>query len=43
MALAAQPANTIHAPDILATVVAREPQPTETVEERPGQAEGGRP
>jgi len=43
MALAAQPANTIHAPDILTTVIAREPQPTETVEEKPGEAEGGRP
>jgi hypothetical protein len=41
MALAAQPANTVHAPDILTAVTARRPPPTETVEETSWEAEGG--
>jgi hypothetical protein len=42
MALAAQPANTVHAPDILAAVTAGQPPPTEPVGETSWEAEGGR-
>jgi hypothetical protein len=41
MALAAQPANTVHAPDILTAVTAGQPPPTEPVEETSWEAEGG--
>jgi hypothetical protein len=41
MALAAQPTNTVHAPDILTTVIARQLPRTETVEEKSWEAEGG--
>jgi Family of unknown function (DUF5994) len=41
MALAAQPANTVHAPDILTAVAAGQPPPTEPVEETSWEAEGG--
>jgi hypothetical protein len=41
MALAAQPANTIHAPDILTAVAAGQPPQTEPVEETSWEAEGG--
>jgi Family of unknown function (DUF5994) len=41
MALAAQPTNTVHAPDILTAVTAGQPPPTETVEETSWEAEGG--
>ncbi len=41
MALAAQPTNTVHAPDILTAVSARQPLLTETVEETSWEAEGG--
>ena len=41
MALAAQPTNTVHAPDILAAVTSRRPPPTETVKETSWVAEGG--
>jgi hypothetical protein len=41
MALAAQPANTVHAPDILTAVTAARPPSTEPVEETSWEAEGG--
>jgi hypothetical protein len=41
MALAAQPANTVHAPDILTAVTAGQPPPTETAAETSWEAEGG--
>src|SRR3954470_3991440 len=41
MALAAQPPTPTPAPDIPPPVIAREPQRTETVEEKSGEAEGG--
>jgi hypothetical protein len=41
LALAAQPANTVHAPDILTAVTAAQPPSTEPVEETSWEAEGG--
>jgi hypothetical protein len=41
MALAAQPANTVHAPDILTAVTAGQPPPAETAAETSWEAEGG--
>jgi len=41
MALAAQPTNTIHSPDILTAVTDGQLPPTETVEEKSWEAEGG--
>jgi Family of unknown function (DUF5994) len=41
MALAAQPANTVHAPDILTAVTAAQPPSTAPVDETSWEAEGG--
>jgi hypothetical protein len=41
MALAAQPTNTVHAPEILTAVTARRPPAAKTVEETSWEAEGG--
>ena len=41
MALAAQPTNTIHAPDILTAVAAGQSPPSEPVDETSWEAEGG--
>ena len=41
MALAAQPANTVHAPDILTAIIGRQSPPTEPVQETSWEAEGG--
>jgi hypothetical protein len=41
MALAAQPANTVHAPDILTAVAAGQSPPSELMEETSWEAEGG--
>jgi hypothetical protein len=41
MALAAQPANTVHAPDILTAVTAARPPSTAAVDETSWEAEGG--
>lgn len=41
MALAAQPANTVHAPDILTAVTAGQSPPSELMEETSWEAEGG--
>ncbi|HEX5532301.1 MAG TPA: hypothetical protein VFX33_01005 [Actinomycetales bacterium] len=41
MALAAQPANTVHAPDILTAVTAAQPPSMAPVDETSWEAEGG--